>query len=61
MQKQALSKEEKILGGFLGAAAGDAMGAATETRSIDDIREKFGGYVKTFTFQKAFRLHPLAS
>ena len=48
MQKQALSKEEKILGGFLGAAAGDAMGAATETRSIDDIREKFGGYVKTF-------------
>lgn len=43
-----ITREEKILGGFLGAAAGDAMGAATETRSIDDIKEKFGGYVKTF-------------
>lgn len=43
-----MDKYSKILGGFIGAASGDAMGAATETRSIDDIKEKFGGYVKEF-------------
>ena len=39
---------EKILGCLLGAAAGDAMGAATETRNMDQIREYFHGYVGTF-------------
>ena len=33
------------MGGFLGAAAGDAMGGATETRTNDDIKEKFGDNV----------------
>lgn len=35
----------KILGCILGAAVGDAMGAATETRSAERIKEDFGGYV----------------
>ena len=39
---------DKILGGLLGAAAGDAMGAATETRTRKQIEEKFGGYVTDF-------------
>lgn len=38
----------KILGSLLGAAAGDAMGAATETRTRKQIEEKFGGYVTDF-------------
>lgn len=38
----------KILGGLLGAAAGDAMGAPTETRTRQQIAEKFGGYVTDF-------------
>lgn len=37
----------KILGGLIGAAAGDAMGAATETRTRQQIEEKFG-YVTDF-------------
>ncbi len=39
---------EKILGCLVGGAAGDAMGAATEIRSREQIREYFGGDVKTF-------------
>lgn len=39
---------QKILGGLAGAAAGDAMGAATETRTRKQIEEKFGGYVTDF-------------
>lgn len=39
---------EKILGGLLGAAVGDAMGAATEVRTMEQIREFFGGYVRDF-------------
>lgn len=39
---------DKILGGLVGAAAGDAMGAATETRTRKQIEEKFGGYVTDF-------------
>lgn len=42
-----MGKYEKILGGLLGGAIGDAMGAPTETRSTEQIKEKFGGYVKT--------------
>ncbi len=40
--------KEKILGCLLGAAAGDAMGAATETKSPRQIRETFGGRVEEF-------------
>ena len=39
---------DKILGGLLGAAIGDALGAATETRSMDQIISRFGGLVDDF-------------
>lgn len=39
---------QKILGCILGAAAGDAMGAATETKSARQIQETFGGRVEEF-------------
>lgn len=35
----------RILGAMLGAAAGDAMGALTETKSAEMILERFGAYV----------------
>ncbi|MBQ4251522.1 MAG: ADP-ribosylglycohydrolase family protein, partial [Erysipelotrichaceae bacterium] len=38
-------KNLKVLGGFLAAAIGDAMGAATETRNQEQIREYFEGRV----------------
>ena len=38
----------KILGGLLAAAVGDAMGAATETRNTQQIKEKFNGLVTDF-------------
>ena len=41
---------DKILGCLLGAAVGDAMGAATEMRSSNQINEYFGG--KVVDFQK---------
>ncbi len=34
---------DKILGSFVGAAAGDALGAITETYSMDKINEVYGG------------------
>lgn len=37
---------DKVLGSLLGAAVGDAMGAATELRTKEMIREKFGGEVR---------------
>ena len=40
-----MNVKDKLLGSILGAAVGDAMGAVTETRSIERIREDFGGYV----------------
>jgi ADP-ribosylglycohydrolase len=40
--------QDKILGCLAGAAAGDAMGAATETRTRKQIAEKFGAYVRDF-------------
>lgn len=43
-----MTKKDKILGCLIGAAAGDAMGAATETRTMAQIKEKFGGYVRDF-------------
>lgn len=39
---------EKILGGLIGAAAGDAMGAATEIRTKEETEALFGGYVREF-------------
>lgn len=39
---------DKILGCLLGAAVGDAMGAATEAKSTGQIVEMFGGRVETF-------------
>lgn len=38
----------KILGGLIGAAAGDAMGAATEARNMDQIIKYFGHEVTDF-------------
>ncbi len=38
--------KDKILGSILGAALGDAMGAITETRSAERIKEDFGGYIE---------------
>lgn len=38
----------KILGGFLWAAAGDAMGAATESLPVDEIVRRNGGFVDQF-------------
>lgn len=39
---------DKILGCLLGGAVGDAMGAATEVRTTEQIKEQFGGYVREF-------------
>ena len=39
---------QKILGSILGAAVGDAMGAATETKSARQIQKIFGGRVEEF-------------
>lgn len=38
----------KVLGSLVGAAAGDAMGAATELRTIEQIKADFDGWVTTF-------------
>lgn len=39
-------RQDKILGGLLCAAIGDSMGAPTEVRTTEMIKEKFGGLVK---------------
>ncbi|MDO5689148.1 MAG: ADP-ribosylglycohydrolase family protein [Tissierellia bacterium] len=39
---------KKILGGLIGAATGDAMGAATEARTTEQILEQFGHRVTDF-------------
>ena len=39
----------RVLGSFLGAAIGDAMGAATETMTPEMIRQRFGGYLDRMT------------
>lgn len=38
----------RILGGLIGAGAGDAMGAATEARTTEQIRDYFGHMVTDF-------------
>ena len=38
----------KVLGSLVGAAAGDALGAATELRTIEQIKTDFDGWVTTF-------------
>lgn len=38
--------KDKILGGLIGGAIGDAMGAPTETRNTKQIIDRFGGLVK---------------
>ena len=43
-----ITPKQKILGCLIGAAAGDAMGAATETRTRTQILSYFGGPVQTF-------------
>lgn len=43
-----MDKYQKVLGGLLAAAVGDAMGAATETRTLAQIKEKFNGLVTDF-------------
>ncbi|HHY42189.1 MAG TPA: hypothetical protein GX514_05010 [Thermoanaerobacterales bacterium] len=43
-----MNQFDKILGAFLGAAVGDAMGAATEMRTTEQIIEYFGGPVREF-------------
>ncbi len=43
-----MEKIRKILGGLLAGAVGDAMGAPTETRSTQQIIDKFGGLVTSF-------------
>lgn len=39
---------EKVLGCLIGAATGDAMGAATEVRTQKQIKSLFGGWVTSF-------------
>lgn len=41
-----MNRQDKILGSLLGAAIGDAMGAATELRTKKMIHERFGGEVR---------------
>jgi len=39
---------DKVLGCLIGAAAADAMGAATEVRTQQQIKDYFGGWVTSF-------------
>ncbi|MGI6685799.1 MAG: ADP-ribosylglycohydrolase family protein [Bacillota bacterium] len=43
-----ISRYDRVLGCLLGAAVGDAMGAATETMSTRQIEKQFGGRVTDF-------------
>ncbi len=48
--------QNKILGCTVGAAAADAMGAATEVRTQQQIKDYFGGWVTTFQNRLRTRL-----
>ncbi|MDR1193103.1 MAG: ADP-ribosylglycohydrolase family protein [Peptococcaceae bacterium] len=39
---------DRVLGGLIGAAAGDGMGAATEARTTEQIKDYFGDLVRDF-------------
>ena len=43
-----IPQKEKILGGLLGAAIGDALGALTETYTPAMIKEVYGHYITDF-------------
>lgn len=47
-EEKNMGNYNKILGGLLAAAVGDAMGAATETRNTQQIKDKFNGLVTDF-------------
>lgn len=40
--------QDKVMGCLIGAAMGDAMGATTELRTIEQIKRDFSGWVTTF-------------
>lgn len=44
----AYNLHDRILGGLVGAGAGDAMGAATEARTTEQIKDYFGHLVTDF-------------
>ena len=44
----AITINDRILGALIGAAAGDAMGAATEMKTTAQIETLFGGWVREF-------------
>ena len=46
---QLYSLKDRILGSLIGAGAGDGMGAATEARTTEQIKEYFGNLVTDFT------------
>ncbi|MGI6713340.1 MAG: ADP-ribosylglycohydrolase family protein [Bacillota bacterium] len=46
--RKTLSRYDRVLGCLLGAAVGDAMGAATETKSTRQIEKIFGGRLCDF-------------
>lgn len=41
-----MEQYDKVFGSIFGAAVGDAMGAVTETRSAEMIKQDFNGYVE---------------
>ncbi len=43
-----ITRKDRIFGGLLGASIGDSMGAATEFMTRKQIKEWFGGWVKTY-------------
>lgn len=51
--------QNKILGCLVGAAAADAMGAATEVRTQQQIKDYFGGWVTTFQKTASGHVWPL--
>lgn len=46
IRRRIMSLRKKILGSLFGAALGDTMGAPTELRTKEMIKEKFGGQVR---------------
>ena len=40
--------KDRILGGLIGAAVGDAFGSVTETKTTEAIKQRYGRYVREF-------------